>query len=161
MHNSKICFKCGTEKKLSFFYKHKGMADGRLNKCKECTKKDSRDNREKNIDYYLEYDRGRSNHPLRVKARRAYAQTEQGKKAYAKSAKKWVERNHIKRSAHIILGNSLRRGDIKKSSNCEDCGISHKRIQGHHDNYTKPLDVRWLCPKCHIKWHKENGEGLI
>lgn len=37
----KICFKCGSEKELSEYYKHKAMADGHLNKCKQCTKKDT------------------------------------------------------------------------------------------------------------------------
>lgn len=37
----KRCFKCGLEKELTQFYKHKEMSDCHLNKCKECTKKDT------------------------------------------------------------------------------------------------------------------------
>ena len=39
--DSKKCFRCGIVKELSHFYKHKQMGDGHLNKCKECTKKDT------------------------------------------------------------------------------------------------------------------------
>jgi hypothetical protein len=54
----KKCFKCSRELPLSAFYKHPAMADGHVNKCKDCNKADVRENREKKLDYYREYDRG-------------------------------------------------------------------------------------------------------
>jgi len=136
------------------------MSDGHVNKCKECTKSDVRQNRADNIYYYKEYDRKRANSPKRVDARYAYSKTDQGKLAGNKAKINWTENNKIKRSAANILNNAVRDGRIEKRYFCEECGTDNTRINGHHDDYQFPLLVRWLCSKCHSAWHKANGEGL-
>ena len=52
------------------------------------------------------------------------------------------------------------RNDCRKLERmpCEICGDSI--VEAHHDDYSKPLEVRWLCQSHHKQWHAENGEGL-
>ena len=157
----KTCFKCDTEKPVTEFYRHKEMADGHLNKCKPCARTDSTRTRESRIDYYRDYDKHRAAQPHRVAARYQYQQTVAGK-ASANTAKKlWCERNPIKRQASSMVSAAIKSGSIIKPSSCEGCGIEAEKIHGHHDDYSRPLDVRWFCPKCHSGWHKVNGPGLI
>ncbi len=62
----------------------------------------------------------------------------------------WAARNMDKRKAEWALGNAVRDGKITRQP-CETCG---DKAQAHHDDYTKPLDVRWLCPKHHAELHR-------
>jgi hypothetical protein len=156
----KKCFKCEIEKPLSEFYKHPRMADGHVNKCKECNKKDVQKNYRVNIEHYKEYEKNRANLTHRVNARYEYSQTEAGKLSNNKATKAWVKRNPIKRLAATIVGNAVRDGRLLKPDTCENCKSKPNRLHGHHCDYAYPLVVNWLCPACHNKWHKENGEGL-
>jgi transposase-like protein len=157
--NSKKCFKCEIVKPLSEFYKHAQMADGHVNKCKECNKKDVRENYKGNIEHYKKYEKKRAGLPKRILGRERYAKSEAGKESARKSKKKWSDSNRIKRAASIMVGNAVRDGKLEKQYFCSVCSIDNVRIHGHHDDYAKPLEVRWLCSKCHCEWHKENGEG--
>lgn len=144
----KTCFKCGRTLPLDEFYAHPQMADGHLNKCKACTRKDTRENRKKNIVYYKLYDRRRASKPERV------AQRKQWGEQYKKSGKAFIARKRDKELypekhfARCQVAKALRNGTLEKSP-CEICGATS--AQAHHEDYSKPLDVIWLCPK-HHKW---------
>jgi hypothetical protein len=60
----------------------------------------------------------------------------------------------LKREAHNTINRELKGKRITKPDHCSACGDDH-RVEGHHDDYTKPLDVIWLCTSCHRKRHKE------
>lgn len=150
----KTCFKCHESKDESDFYRHRMMADGLLGKCKECCKRDVRQNRALKIDYYREFDRERGSLPHRVEARREYAKTSGGREALRRGAYAWAIRNQRKRAAQILFGNRKRHDPLLAPRPCEVCGSS-SIVHGHHESYDEPLKVIWLCPKHHSERHKE------
>lgn len=58
----------------------------------------------------------------------------------------------FKSNARAYANTYLRRGVIKKEK-CRICGKEQSEM--HHGDYTKPLDIIWLCRMCHMKIHKE------
>lgn len=148
----KKCFKCEKEKPLSEFYKHPKMADGHLNKCIECTKKESDDRfieLSKDPNFILsERERNRQRYHRLGYKEKYECRGEQKKQI----DQRYFENNPEKRKAHIIIGNALRDGKITKEL-CEKCG--DPETQAHHDDYSKPLEVNWLCVKHHNDRHVE------
>lgn len=65
-----------------------------------------------------------------------------------------VKDDAIKRRVHQIVYRAVRDGLLERSRLCFYCGVLSKRTFGHHQDYSKSLDVLWLCMKCHIKVHK-------
>ena len=61
-----------------------------------------------------------------------------------------IEAPHILR-AHNAVRHALKRGELTKQP-CAMCGTT-ERIEAHHDDYAKLLDVRWLCFPCHRAFH--------
>lgn len=95
----KKCFKCGLEKDLKEFYKHKAMKDGHLNKCKSCTKKDSVDfykSKSSNEDW-KEKERTRTRekyHRLNYKEKYSHENVSEKTKQSRKDARKRYEEKH-------------------------------------------------------------------
>lgn len=134
----KRCFKCSTLKPLEDFYAHPAMKDGTLGKCKECTKADRARNYRERIEKYRDYERRRA----RTKHRRAWV-AEQCKKSQQRNPEKWRARS--------MVNNALLKGKLEKEP-CRECGTS-ERVEAHHADYSKPLDVVWLCFVCHRRLH--------
>jgi ribosomal protein S27AE len=57
-----------------------------------------------------------------------------------------------KDKAHEAVRNALDKGLIIDAYSCERCGFVG-RLCAHHINYYRPLDVIWLCGKCHNAIH--------
>ena len=147
----KPCIACRIEKPLSEFYKHSMMADGHLNKCKPCVRQAVRENREKKLDYYQAYDR-----------RRYYAAGHRGnatEEAKKRGQQRWEARNQHKKRAHGAVAKAVRDGRLDKPERCERCGRKPppRRLHAHHHDYSKPLDVEWVCTRCHGIEHRKPG----
>lgn len=151
----KDCFKCKETKPLSEFYKHSGMSDGYLGKCKVCAKADVKFNRLDKAEYYRAYDRKRyredpvrreslfdlKNHPNRAQWKA---------KGDANYKRKYPERYE----ARVMVGNAVRDGRLIRPDKCSKCGVECTP-QAHHESYEPEhwLDVAWLCVKCHCDRH--------
>lgn len=130
----KECRKCGAEKDDAEFY-------ARHTKCKDCTKTDVRVNRRANSSYYRAYDRARGN------------------RQPPEYLKRYRQLNPEKYKAHNAVNNAIRDGKLFKQP-CFFCGES--RVTAHHPDYSKPLDVVWMCHLCHRRLHayEEKAEQI-
>lgn len=134
---AKVCFKCGIKKNLSEFYAHPQMGDGHLNKCKECNKKDVKDNYRINISKpgYMDKERKRG----REKHHRLY-------------------RRAVKDYVHQYNDGStyLTRYPEKKIAGNKSSHLLRKGFEGHHWSYNEQhyKDIIWLTKKHHMKAHR-------
>lgn len=133
----KQCISCKEIFNIKQFYVHPRMADGRLNKCKECCKRDVKKNYWRKIKQYREYERERSQRPERKAKLIEYQR---------KRRRKYPEKDR----ARAAVARAIERGNLIRMP-CEICG--EKKSEAHHDDYAKHLDVRWLCLKHHREAH--------
>jgi ribosomal protein S27AE len=69
-----------------------------------------------------------------------------------------VSENPLRAKAHYEAQEALRRGKLKMQP-CEKCG--EKKVIAHHEDYSKPLEIVWLCRIDHIKRHKDMKTNKI
>lgn len=91
------------------------------------------------------------NREVRREAVRLYGRSDRGRELQRKRAAVRRATECEKIAARTMLNNALRRGNISRGA-CRDCGSPN--THGHHHDYSKPLDVIWLCPEHHVAEHR-------
>ncbi|MBT6047826.1 MAG: hypothetical protein HOG49_13535 [Candidatus Scalindua sp.] len=120
----------------------------RLGERKSWNKYNSK-NKDKRKIYWDKY--YKKNSETIIKKTRKYQATEAGKKAISISTKRMREKYPEKYSARMEALKAIRKGTLVKKP-CEVCG--EIKVEGHHEDYNKPLDVMWLCKKHHVAREK-------
>jgi len=69
---------------------------------------------------------------------------------------RWRQRNPLARWAHVALASALKRGLVARLP-CEVCG--DPKTDGHHPDYSRPMDVVWLCRRHHKAAHAKSRNG--
>lgn len=77
--------------------------------------------------------------------------------ARKRKGRRWARKNppipEVKRSRRAVL-RAVAAGDLVRPAVCGQCGVGCKP-DGHHEDYSKPLEVVWLCRSCHSALHRE------
>jgi len=151
----KKCVMCEDYKQLSEFYSEKRSKDGRQSKCKKCflivTKRwrdKSKDKIKKIHDIY--YSKNKDKILLNTKEWML-----KNKKKCSLWRKEYYLKNKTKNRCRWEINGAIKRKKINRPEKCQTCGIESK-TEAHHCDYLKPLEVMWLCKKCHSEWHKNN-----
>lgn len=142
-----VCLSCGGNKSAGEFYFEKRFNSIRQ-PCKECFRAKERSRR--------------SSPKVRAKEREYKVANRNKTSEYSRNfrsrnpgyssnrARVWCDNNPEKRAAHQLTWSAIRSGKLIRQP-CEVCGGA--RAQAHHDDYSKPLSVRWLCQVHHSEYH--------
>jgi len=143
----KRCGCCKKEKQLSEFHKDRSKGDGLQSQCKAC-------NADYKVIHKIEIAEQRRGHYQIHKGEIAERHSSPTGKEWQRKANKnqWEKYPEI-RKAHNDVKCAIHLGKLERPLICEDCG-EKKFVHAHHPDYHKPLEVNWLCLKCHVKLHR-------
>lgn len=134
----KRCTRCDETKHPDDF--HASSHGGRQSQCKACRNAHNLQKRREDPERFRETDR------------RSYRRHKREKDARAARER---EHHPEKVRARCAVNDAIREGRLQKPDTCEDCGqeCESRSLHGHHQDYSNPLEVEWLCAACHTKRH--------
>lgn len=164
---AKECKTCHQQKPLAEFHNRVCARDGKQVVCKKCACAATRAWNTANKEYVKRQNRVwylKNRDSVRARSARWYeANTlkarENRKKYHAEHRDKVLlaHRNYAQKYKNRFVATSavymaIKTGKLVRGP-CEACGATES-VHGHHDDYSKPLDVNWLCEECHPSLHK-------
>lgn len=161
---SKKCNKCSEVKSIAYFYRQNKGLLGRTGECKECRRIRTKTWTENNKDKKRASDKNRSKRIDRSEYNREWrSKNKQYFRDYYKqnseirlAANKRFWENHPERYESLKIYQVARNsGKLKNPNQCQMCGTKEQKIQAHHFDYSKPLEVTWVCLECHKGIHKK------
>lgn len=173
---TKPCIKCGEIKRLSQFPKYKSRK-GKImhqNVCKACRAVYVHNHYVNNRELYLSRSKAQKDrNPKKYKEylKAYYREHREERKSkdreYAMSHREHINayhrywrslpQNSIKKDAWKMVQLALKFNILVRPDTCSKCGVKCKP-EAHHPDYSKPLDVIWLCKSCHENVHHLNEE---
>lgn len=147
---TKVCTICGAEKDVSGFYRNRLIF---YPYCKVCYIEKSNKYRANNLERLLERSSERSATEAYKTKRKRYLKSKAGKEAMRRSNANQKLRYPERYRARRELVKAIERGILVRKP-CVVCG-TEQNVQGHHEDYSKPLDIIWYCRTHHIERHKQ------
>jgi len=153
----RTCTGCGERKSVSKFYRVAKDSDAFRPRCRACTDDQALQYRKKNRVAIRDLNRSyRARYPERQRAAQRRYTESHGPERTARS-RAWRAEDPRRNRAHALVDAAIRRGTLVRPKCCSGCG-REAVIHAHHDDYAKPLVVRWLCASCHRFLHNKAAE---
>ena len=142
MEETKVCSKCKKEKPLSEFGFSNTKSGIRQSQCRSCFSEYNRKRYEARAEEFK-------------KARREYEK--EHPESVLDTRLRMCSKNPNKFNANKAVNAAIYAGVIKNPGVCFGCGRKSEetRLSAHHFDYTRPLDVVWVCRRCHY-WLDKN-----
>lgn len=125
--------------------------------CKDCYRARARAYRAANLERIKDYDRNRPNRATRNELNKENYRLSMGdeekKRKDRERKNKWRRRNAEKQQAHSMTNYAIATGKLVPQA-CASCGFAFA-VEAHHEDYSKPLSITWLCKPCHGERHRE------
>lgn len=144
MEKQRRCTRCGVLKPVTEFWKNSHCRSGFLNQCKACVTKAP-----ENVPRIcLSCQKPFYANKYRIKSGRGIYCS---RSCQAREAWRVIPTRATK--LQRVRANSFVYNNLMASSSCEACQAAGVMIHGHHEDYNKPEEVRWLCVPCHRRLH--------